>query len=211
MIVRWFGQASILMKTLGMNIYIDPYAGKYTEKADMILITHDHPDHCDVEKILSISRSGTVILTSAKCSKKLPGNVEFLAPGERREVKGIKIVGVEAYNVKRFRSPGIPYHPKGTQVGFLVEAEGKIIYHAGDTDFLPSMKRLGKIDVAFIPIGGTFTMDLDEAVAATLTINPKTVVPIHRLNADVKAFKEKVERQSGITVAALVEGEELRL
>ena len=55
MIVRWFGQSSILMKTLGKNIYIDPYAGKYAEKADMILITHDHPDHCDLEQILSIS------------------------------------------------------------------------------------------------------------------------------------------------------------
>jgi len=55
LIVRWFGQSSILMKTLGKSIYIDPYAGKNTEKADMILITHDHPDHCDIEKILSIS------------------------------------------------------------------------------------------------------------------------------------------------------------
>lgn len=211
MIVRWFGQASILMKAWGENIYIDPYAGKYTEKADMILITHDHPDHCDVEKILSISQPVTVVLTSAECSRKLSGNVEVLAPGETREVKGIKIVGVEAYNVKRFRSSGIPYHLKGTQVGFLVEAEGKTIYHAGDTDFLPSMKRLGKIDVALIPIGGTFTMDLDEAVTATLAINPKTVVPIHRLKAHVKAFKEKVESQSGIMVAALAEGEDLEL
>jgi len=211
LIVRWFGQASILMKTLGKNIYIDPYAGKYSEKADVILITHDHPDHCDIEKILSISQPSTVILTSAECSKKLSGNVEILAPGETREVKGIKIVGVEAYNVKRFRSPGVPYHPKGTQVGFLVEAEGKTIYHAGDTDFLPSMKRLGKIDVALIPIGGRFTMDLDEAVEATLAINPKTVVPIHRQNADVRAFKEKVEGRSDIMVAALVESEELRL
>jgi len=211
LIVRWFGQASILMKTLGKNIYVDPYAGKYTEKADMILVTHGHPDHCDIEKILSISQPDTVILTSAECLKKLSGNVEVLAPGETREVKGIKIVGVEAYNVKRFRSPGIPYHPKGTQVGFLVEAEGKIIYHAGDTDFLPSMKRLGKIGVALIPIGGKFTMDLDEAVAATLAINPKTVVPIHRLGADVKVFKEKVEGQSSIKVAALAEGEDLKL
>lgn len=211
LIIKWLGHASFLIKTLGKNIYIDPYAGDYTEKADIILVTHRHHDHCDIPKISSITKPETVIVTSEECSKKLTGNVETLDPEETKEINSIIIVGVEAYNIKRFRSPGTPYHPKGTQLGFLLKAEGKIVYHSADTDFIPSMKKLGRVDIAFIPIGGTYTMDLNEAVEATLAINPKIVVPVHRLEADAKVFKEKVESQSSINVEALMEGEELKI
>lgn len=210
MIIKWLGHASFLIKTLDRRVYIDPYAGDYTEKADIILITHGHGDHCDMEKISSILQAKTIMVTSQDCSKKLSGNVVVLAPGETKEIMGLMIRGTESYNYKRFRSPEVPFHPKGTQIGFLIEAEGKTIYHAGDTDFLPSMRELGKVGIAFIPIGGLYTMDVDEAVEATLAIRPKVVVPIHRREASAEEFKEKVENQSDILVMTLAEGEEMR-
>ena len=210
MIIKWLGHASFLIKTLDKRIYIDPYAGDYTEKADVILITHGHLDHCDSEKISSILQAKTVIVTSKECSKQLSGNIVVLAPGETKEIMGLIIRGTESYNYKRFRSPGVPFHPKEIQIGFLIETESKTIYHAGDTDFLPSMKELGKVDIAFIPIGGHYTMDLNEAVEATLAINPKLVVPIHRREASAEKFKENVENQSDIMVIILDEGEEMR-
>jgi len=103
-----------------------------------------------------------------------------MSPGDRKDVQDFSITAVESYNIKRFRSPGVPFHPKNTQVGFIVEAEGKRVYHAGDTDFLPFMKNMENIDVALLPIMGRVTMDIDEAVEAALAIKPKVVVPMHR-------------------------------
>lgn len=210
MIIKWLGHASFQIVSLGKNIFIDPYAGEYKDKADIILITHEHRDHCDIEKITSISLPQTVIITSEACSGKLTGNVSTLNPGDSLEVQGIQIIGTESYNVKRFRSPGIPYHPESSQIGFIVKAEGKTVYHAGDADYLPSMK-LVEADVALLPIDGTYTMDLDEAVEAALAINPKIVVPMHRRQADVRAFKDKVEGQSKIKVEVMSEGGELKI
>jgi len=212
MIVRWLGHASFLVKTGGKNIYLDPYVGDYSEKADVVLITHGHGDHCDLDKLSAIRTPETVILTSEPCSEKIPpGNVIAMSPGESKDIDGIKVHAVEAYNLKRFRSPGVPYHPKGTQIGFILESEGKRVYHAGDTDLLPHMKKLEKITLALLPIGGTYTMDLEEGVEAVLAIKPEMVVPMHRRESDVLEFKERVEGRSDIKVLAANPGDELTL
>ncbi len=212
MIVRWLGHASFLIKTQEKNIYIDPYAGDYSEKADIVLITHDHRDHCDLNKLSAIRTSKTTILTSEPCSEKIPpNNVVTMSPGESKQINGMTVHAVEAYNLKRFRSPGIPYHPKGTQVGFVLESEGKRVYHAGDTDLIPNMSELKSITLALLPIGGTYTMDLEEGVEAVLTIRPEMVMPIHRRESDIPGFKERVERRSGIKVLATNEGAEVTL
>jgi len=84
---------------------------------------------------------------------------------------------------------------------FLLEIAGKTIYHAGDTDFIPEMKLLGKVDVAMLPIGGKFTMDINEAVEATIAINPKFVIPMHYLKNDPEIFKEKIEVKSKVKLS----------
>jgi L-ascorbate metabolism protein UlaG (beta-lactamase superfamily) len=212
MFVKWLGHASFLIKTQEKNIYIDPYVGDYSEKADVVLVTHGHRDHCDLGKLSMIRTDETVVLTSEQCAGEIPqDNVKTMSPGETEEINGIKVHAVEAHNLKRFRSPGVPYHPQGTQVGFVVESEGKRVYHAGDTDFLPSMKELGGITLALVPIGGTYTMDIDEAVEAIAAFQPEMVVPMHRRESNLKVFKEKVESQSETKLLEMTEGEEITL
>lgn len=209
MIVKWLGHASFLIKVSGKNFYVDPYDGEYLEKADVILITHSHGDHCDGEKIKAVRKPDTLIITSIDCARGLKGKVVTMSPGDRREIHGVTVEAVEAYNYKRFRSPGNPFHPKGTQIGFIISADGKRVYHAGDTDFIPEMKEVHDIDVALLPIMGRATMDVDEAVEAAVAIHPKIAIPMHRRGASAEEFKEKVETQSDVTVLPLTEGDEL--
>ncbi|MCD6263670.1 MBL fold metallo-hydrolase [Candidatus Bathyarchaeota archaeon] len=212
--IKWLGHASFLITSGGKKVYIDPYAGEYTEKADLILVTHGHRDHCDLHKISQVVKPDTFIVTCLRAAGKVRGvGVEVLPlePGEEKEVKGFRLLGVEAYNTHRFMFPKIPFHSKGSQVAFIIEAEGKRLYHAGDTDLLPSMKELGPIDVAMIPIGGRYTMDVKEAAEAVKVIRPKVVLPMHRRNADVEEFKKLAEEGSDAKVVVLKEGEELEV
>ena len=207
--IKWLDHASFLVKAKGKNFYIDPYAGEYTEKADVILIFHGHFDHCDTEKVEAVRGPDTLIITSAECAKGLTGNVTALAPGESKEVHGVTVEAVEAYNFKRFRSPGVPYHPQGIGVGFVIEADGKRVYHAGDSDLIPEMEALKNIDVALLPIMGRAVMDLDEAVEAAIAIEPKVAVPVHRRGMSAEEFKEKLEVRSDIKALAIEPGDEI--
>ncbi len=209
MIVKWLGHASFLVKASGKNVYIDPYVGEYGAKADVILITHSHQDHCAIEKIEAVRKADTMLVTSLDCAQGLEGNILSMSPGDRREMHGIGVEAVEAYNFKRFRSPGVPFHPQGTQVGFIISADGKRVYHAGDTDFIPEMKAITNIDVALLPIMGRATMDVDEAVEAAVAIHPKIAIPMHRRDASAEEFKAKVEAQSDVKVLAIAEGDEI--
>jgi L-ascorbate metabolism protein UlaG (beta-lactamase superfamily) len=212
MYIKWLGHASYLIKTGGKNIYIDPYVGDYSVKGDIVLITHGHGDHCDLEKLSMIRTPETLILTSGACAEGVPpGNVEVMEPGYKKDIDGVKVHAVEAYNFKRFRSPGVPYHPKGTQVGFIVEAEEKRVYHAGDSDYIPSMEELGDVTLALLPIMGRAVMDVDEAVEAALGIGPKMVMPMHWRESDPKEFKRKVEEKSDLQVLIMSEGQEIEL
>ena len=210
-LVKWLGHASFIVKAEGKTIYIDPYEGEYDEKADLILVTHSHHDHCDPFKINKIREDHTTIIAPKDCAPKIGGKVKTLKPREKAIVENITVEATEAYNYKRFRSPGIPYHPKGLGVGYLITAEGKTVYHAGDTDFIPEMNRLGKIDLALLPSGGTYTMNNPEAVEATLAIKPKVAVPMHCWDTDPAEFKKDIEARSRIKVVTLRSGQQYTL
>jgi L-ascorbate metabolism protein UlaG (beta-lactamase superfamily) len=211
MIIKWLGHASFLLKTLGKNFYFDPYAGDYVEPADVILITHNHRDHCALDKIQAIRQDDTLIITNLDCSVDLDGTVVSMVPGDIKELYGVEVMAVASYNYKRFRSPGVPFHPKGMQIGFIVSAEGKRVYHAGDTDFIPEMRDIRDLDVALLPIMGRATMDLNEAVEAALALHPKIVIPMHRRGASAEEFKDKVEATSEVKVLPIEEGDEVNL
>jgi L-ascorbate metabolism protein UlaG (beta-lactamase superfamily) len=181
--ITWLGHASFRIEN-DVVIYIDPYVlDENPKKADIILTTHEHFDHHAKENFPKIAKEDTEIIS--------PCEGTIVKPGDVVETKGVKIEVVEAYNVDK------PFHPKGLGVGFVIEINGVRIYHAGDTDRIPEMKELKNIDVALLPIGGKYTMDIDQAVEAVRDIKPKIVIPMHynyleETKANPEEFKEKV-------------------
>jgi len=213
--IRSLGHASFQIKAKAKTIYIDlKEYGKVveaSEKADLILVTHSHADHCSAEKINKVRTKDTVVVAPKQSVSKIGGTVKILKTGEEASFGNIIVRAVDAYNIKRFKSPGKPWHPKGYGVGYLITVEGKTVYHAGDTDFVPEMKQLGQIDVALLPTGDKYTMDNVEAAEAAVVINPKFVVPMHRWDTDPQEFKERVEARSKVKVVLLKEGEEFKI
>lgn len=212
--VKWLGHASFQIVTADDKvIYIDPYEGRYTDKADLILVTHSHFDHCDTSKINKVMKGDTIVIAPEECASKISGNVRVIRPGEKISIGDITVEAVHAYNVKRFRSPGNPFHPKGLGIGYLITVGGKTIYHAGDTDLIPEMKDLKnkRVSLALLPSGGTYTMDNPEAAEAAIVINPEIVIPMHRWDTNPEEFKRRVESSSNTKVVLLKPGEKYEL
>ena len=177
--IHWLGHDTFRIEN-DKTIYIDPIKLKGRPlKADLILITHDHSDHCSPDDVARVAKDDTVIVTIAAAARSVKGDVRVVKPGESLVVQGIPIETVPAYNVSKFRSPGVPFHPKESgHVGFIITVGGVRIYHAGDTDVIPEMDDI-ETDVALLPVGGTYTMTADEAAEAANRIKPKLAIPMH--------------------------------
>ncbi len=210
--VRWLGHAAFQIKGKEKTVFIDLGEGaKPSDKADLVLVTHSHWDHFDPKVIERVRKEGTVIIAPRDCISKLGAGARAVEPGDMLKVGDLEVRAVHAYNVKRFRSPGVPFHPKGFGVGYVLSIDGKNIYHAGDTDLIPEMKELKGVDVAILPTGDTYTMNNQEAADAAIIINPKIAIPMHRWSTDPGEFQRIVESRSGVKVKILKEGEELEL
>lgn len=173
----WIGHASFYVKTDRGTLFIDPYAipDGFAEKADIVLVTHAHFDHCSPADIGKVAKPGARIVAAPQC---LEGDrsVERSRPGSRLSFGKVSIEAVPAYNVRPER---LQYHPRANDwVGYRVTIDGETLYHAGDTDKIDEMEGLDA-DVALIPMGGTYTMDVDEAIDAASALRATTVVPIH--------------------------------
>lgn len=183
--IVWFGHASFKIKTPKLVIYVDPYNVTSKEKADLILVTHSHFDHKDEKSIQALSKEGTEVLIGG----------ENIQEGDDKQVKEVKVKAVPAYNLNK------DFHPRGSGVGFIVEIDKIKIYHAGDTDAIPEMANLKsqQIDLALLPIGGTYTMNIKEAAEAVKMIKPKKVIPMHyntfkEISAKPEEFKKLVDK-----------------
>jgi L-ascorbate metabolism protein UlaG (beta-lactamase superfamily) len=171
--IYWLGHATFQIKDEKI-IYIDPWKLKGTEeKADIILITHDHYDHCEPKDVSKILQPGTVIVTTADCAQKLSGDVRIIAPGGRVELDGVEVEAVPAYNVDK------EFHPQANGwVGFIITMGGQRIYHTGDSDVTPEMKQV-KADIVLLPVGGTYTMTAEQAAEVANAIAPGWAIPMH--------------------------------
>lgn len=198
---EWLGHASFFfIDSSGNKIYfIDPFQleGKSLKKADLIFITHAHPDHFSKDDISRIIKSDTTIIApldileniSIEKDRKIP-----VTPNQNYIVKGFKFETFPAYNNKTER---LSFHPKKNNwVGYIFNLNGKKIYHAGDTDFIEEMKRLRdlNLDYALLPIGGTYTMDFEEASNCANEIRAKTTIPMHYKNLNQEQYKEIEEK-----------------
>jgi L-ascorbate metabolism protein UlaG (beta-lactamase superfamily) len=172
----WFRQSAYLWKGDGLTIAIDPWHVASDAPADLILITHAHEDHFQPDEITKLSGKETKVVAPRSMAADVPGTVVPVEPGDAVEVAGVRIQAVPAYNVVEER---LQMHPKANRwVGYLLELDGHTYYHAGDTDHLPELEPL-RTDVAFVPIGGTYTMDVPQASALVRAMAPKLAVPMH--------------------------------
>lgn len=190
--ISWLGHDCFRIKD-GETIYIDPFRIEGGEKADIILVTHEHYDHCSPEDIKKITSDKTVIVASSACKGQLSRlqmrEIKLVKPGDKLTVEGVEIEAVPSYNINK------PFHPKGDKLGFILTLKGVRIYHAGDTDRIPEMKNF-KADVALLPVCGTYAMTAEEAAQAVKDIGPKLAVPMHYGTIvgslkDAERFKEK--------------------
>ncbi|MDP8253842.1 MAG: MBL fold metallo-hydrolase [Candidatus Kaelpia aquatica] len=199
--IEWLSHASFRIEYEGKVIYIDPWRVKDLKPADLVLITHPHFDHFSEEDILKLIKNGTsvVLPKNIKSSSFEDANIITMAPYDYKDVAGFKIRAIPAYNVDKEN------HPKSSSwLGYLIEIGGLLIYHAGDTDLIPEMDDLN-VDIALLPIGGTYTMDGREAACAAERVKAKTVIPMHYgdivgSEQDLNIFKKNLSKDIELKV-----------
>ncbi len=181
--ISWLGHDCFKIKN-GKTVIIDPFKlQKTSEKADILLITHEHFDHLSIDDIRKVVSEKTVVVAISSCKSELSKlnvrEVKIVRPGEMLSVDEVVLEAVPAYNVNKFRQPGKVFHPREEgKAGYVVTVRGVRVYHAGDTDAIPEMRGL-KAEVAFLPVSGTYVMTAEEAVEAAKMIEPKVAIPMH--------------------------------
>jgi L-ascorbate metabolism protein UlaG (beta-lactamase superfamily) len=178
--IHWLGHDSFRLDG-SSTVYIDPWklsAG--APRADLVLITHDHYDHFSPDDIMRVAAPRTTLIGPASVTAQIDGVAAVtLSAGEKATVGGVTVTAVAAYNLDKFRQPGQVFHPRAAGgLGYIVELDGRRIYHAGDTDAIPEMRDV-RCDVALLPVSGTYVMTAEEAAEACRMISAAAVVPMH--------------------------------
>lgn len=180
--ITYIGHASLMFHFNNKVIHVDPFSklADYTKlpKADLVLITHDHFDHLDPKALDAIVTDSTKIVLTEICAAKIKKGM-ILKNGESRNVDGISIEALPAYNLVHTYEKNKPYHPKGAGNGYVVTFGDKRVYIAGDTENIPEMKQLKKIDIAFLPMNLPYTMTPEMVVDAVKSFLPKILVVYH--------------------------------
>lgn len=171
--LHWFGHDSFRLDR-PVVLYLDPWRlPPGSTPADVILVSHDHHDHCSPEDIQQIRRPKTVVIAGSSAAPKITPPVAILRPGESTKASGVTIEAVPAYNIGKL------FHPRQAEgVGFILTIGDERLYFAGDTDRIPEMTRV-RCDVALLPVGGVYTMTAEEAAQAAGDLTPRVAVPMH--------------------------------
>lgn len=182
-LIHWLGHDGFRIEHKNILVYIDPYKIESGEKGNIILITHDHFDHCSPDDIKKIASEKTVIVAPKACKTLLTAlrvkEIVLIEPNQEITINQVKIRTIPAYNINKFKAPGQVFHPKNAgYVGYVITLGNVRIYHAGDTDLIPEIKEL-KPDIALLPVSGSYVMTADEAVKAVEEIKPKIAIPMH--------------------------------
>ncbi len=177
--IDWLGHDAFRIRG-SKTVYIDPWKlAPGAPQADVVLVTHDHYDHFSPPDISAISGPHTVVVGPPSVTAALGGSVITVTAGDTVEANGVKVTAVPAYNVNKFSESGTLYHEKSPgNVGYVFELDGRRIYHAGDTDVIPEMAQID-VDVALLPVSGTYVMTAGEAAEACHMIKAGTVIPMH--------------------------------
>ena len=216
--VKFLGHACVEIDG-SKRIYIDPFLTdnpaaaiewQKIDKADFIMVTHDHADHIG-DTVAIAKKTGAVVCSTHEIATDLAEKqgltTEGMNIGGTIDLSGVKVHMVNAQHTSE----------SGHVVGFVLELDGKTIYHPGDTGLFGDMKLIGDffdIDLAFLPIGDRYTMGIPSAVKAVEFLRPAKVVPMHYntwplIEADPEEFKKAVENKAEVVI--LKPGEALDL
>ena len=174
----WLGHSAFRIRVGRAVVYIDPYrVPEGSPPADLILVTHGHYDHFSPQDVERLRKRETWLVGPAAVA------VHSIAPGEILDeeiVRGVHVAAVAAYNTSKRDGEGKPFHPREAGwVGFEVNVRGERLYHSGDTDVIPEMDSLTGVEVALLPVSGTYVMTAQEAAEAARRLQPGVAVPMH--------------------------------
>jgi len=191
--IHWLGHASFRINgppdTDGPIVYIDPWRlPTDSPPADIVLVSHDHHDHCSPQDIELIRQDSTTVITNPRTAEIIGSDVQTLRPWEGAiNIDGVSIRAVPAYTLDK------AFHDKTFEgLGFLISLMRYDIYFAGDTDLIPEMEKIG-CDIALLPVGGVFTMDYDQAAEAVRHLHPRYAIPMH-YGQEVRGSKDDGRR-----------------
>ncbi len=191
--ITFIGHGTLMFSFGEKVVHIDPWSklADYSKmpKADLILITHEHADHLDPGAIQTIRKEGTEMVVNKTSAGRLQGS-RVMKNGEVKNILGIKIEAVPAYNIVHMRSEGQPFHPKGNGNGYVLTFGDKRIYVAGDTENITEIKRLTDIHCAFLPMNLPYTMTPEMVADAAIGFKPKILYPYHFGETDTSRILE---------------------
>jgi L-ascorbate metabolism protein UlaG (beta-lactamase superfamily) len=182
--ITWLGHDGFKIQDGSETLVIDPFKLARDVRADYVLISHEHFDHCNSEDLKRVLKESTIVLAPESCTSELakvsPKEIRKVKPGDKLKVGGFEIRAIPAYNTNKYKEPGKHFHPKQDgKVGYVVKTKsGVTIYHTGDSDVIPEMENLAP-DIALLPVSGTYVMTSDEAAQAVSKIRPKIAIPMH--------------------------------
>jgi L-ascorbate metabolism protein UlaG (beta-lactamase superfamily) len=180
--ITFIGHGSLMFNFDGKIIHVDPFSrlADYSKlpQADMIFLTHEHPDHLDLKALDNLRADKTKIILTKNCAQQIKGGI-IMQNGDVKTIDGLKIEAVPAYNLVHMRSEGVPFHPKGNGNGYVITFGDKRIFVAGDTENIPEMKQLKDIDVAFLPMNLPYTMTPEMVADAAKAFKPRVLYPYH--------------------------------
>lgn len=201
--ITFIGHGTLMFTWQDKVIHVDPVSREadYTKlpKADLVLITHEHGDHLDPKALTLIGKPTTKTVLTKICAEKVAGGLT-MKNGDVRTVDGFKIEAVPAYNIVHKRPDGTPFHPKGHGNGYVVTFGKMRVYIAGDTENIPEMKDLKKIDIAFLPMNLPYTMTPEMVADGAKAFAPKILYPYHYGQTDPNELVNLLKDNTDIEV-----------
>ncbi len=184
--ITWFRGSSVRIRRAGIEVHVDPSGIEEASEADFILLTHPHFDNFSEEDIARVRGDRTVLIAPASMKKQLEDADHLMRPGDMLHLDGLDVLAVPAHNVDK------KFHPADQGwLGYVFTVGATTFYHAGDTDFLPSMAGI-RCDVAFLPVDGHYTMNAEDAAKAGEACGAEVIVPIRW--GDPHGSEEDIDR-----------------
>ena len=201
--MTFIGHGTLMFTFQEKVIHVDPWSNlaDYNQlpKADIVLITHEHYDHLDLNAIELIKKEDTLVVLTELCSEKMDTGM-IMKNGDVQTLKDIIIEAVPAYNIQHKRDNGQHFHPKGAGNGYILTFGELRVYVAGDTENIPEMKDIENIDIAFLPMNLPYTMTPEMVADAAIMVKPKILYPYHFGNTDTNRLIELLKDQKDTEV-----------